>query len=122
MKRSLAMAAARARCIVDAPVLTLNDGRAHPQLGYGTYKVGFVPASASGAGGVAMGQGGDAKEIVRAALELGYRFLDCAEFYGNEDAVGEAIGPGPPGTVKRPKAFSTLNRAHTSRMGGAQGA
>jgi diketogulonate reductase-like aldo/keto reductase len=24
-------------------------------------------------------------------LELGYRFLDCAEFYGNEAAVGEAI-------------------------------
>lgn len=81
----------RSRCIADCPSITLNDGSQHPQLGYGTYKVGFVPASASGSGGVATGQGGDAKDIVQAALELGYRFLDCAEFYGNEAAVGEAI-------------------------------
>ena len=81
----------RARCIVDSPSIALNDGTSHPQLGYGTYKVGFVPASASGSGGVATGAGGDAKGTVLAALELGYRFLDCAEFYGNEAAVGEAI-------------------------------
>jgi diketogulonate reductase-like aldo/keto reductase len=81
----------RARCITDCPSITLNDGAAHPQLGYGTYKVGFVPASATGSGGMAAGEGGDAKEIVQTALELGYRFLDCAEFYGNEAAVGEAI-------------------------------
>eukprot|EP01046_Picozoa_sp_COSAG06_P065643 COSAG06_NODE_16215_length_1013_cov_1.147702_1_plen_161_part_10 len=81
----------RARCIVDSPSIALNDGTSHPQLGYGTYKVGFVPASASGSGGVATGAGGDAKGTVPAALELGYRFLDCAEFYGNEAAVGEAI-------------------------------
>ena len=31
------------------------------------------------------------KEAVRSALELGYRFLDCAEFYANEAAVGAAI-------------------------------
>ena len=31
--------------------ITLNDGRKHPLVGYGTYKVRFVPASASSAGG-----------------------------------------------------------------------
>ena len=81
----------RARSIVDAPTLTLNSGHPHPQLGFGTYKVGFIPASASSAGGVASGAGDNAKDTIQAALELGYRFLDCAEFYGNEKAVGEAI-------------------------------
>ena len=33
------------------PMITLNDGKLHPAMGYGTYKVGFVPASASSAGG-----------------------------------------------------------------------
>lgn len=26
----------------------LNDGLKHPKIGFGTYKVGFIPASASG--------------------------------------------------------------------------
>ncbi|WP_136687912.1 aldo/keto reductase [Halorhabdus amylolytica] len=30
-------------------------------------------------------------ESVRTALEMGYRHVDTAEFYGNEDAVGEGI-------------------------------
>ena len=45
--------------------IKLNDGRLHPQIGYGTYKVGFIPASASSAAGVATGQGGDAKATVQ---------------------------------------------------------
>lgn len=32
-----------------------------------------------------------ARECVADALSLGYRFLDCAEFYGNESEVGKAI-------------------------------
>ena len=77
--------------------ITLIDGRKHPLVGYGTYKVGFVPASASSA--VSAAAAGDAAkapevtaaECVEMALDVGYRFLDCAEFYGNEKAVGEAI-------------------------------
>ena len=71
--------------------IKLNDGRLHPQIGYGTYKVGFVPASASAAAAAPPQEGVSAVDCVAAALELGYRFLDCAEFYGNEAAVGEAI-------------------------------
>jgi len=32
-----------------------------------------------------------AAECVRDALDVGYRFLECAEFYGNEAEVGKAI-------------------------------
>jgi len=64
-------------------------------IGFGTYKVGFIPASASSAaptsGGAASNTGPSARECVRMALEVGYRFLDCAQFYGNEKEVGAAI-------------------------------
>ena len=82
-----------------ANAVTLNDGRKHPLVGYGTYKVGFVPTSASSA--VAETTAADAvkaskvevsaAECVEMALNVGYRFLDCAEFYGNEAEVGKAI-------------------------------
>lgn len=55
--------------------LTMNDGRTIPALGYGTYKVTGRPASA----------------LVAQAIELGYRHVDTAAFYGNESAVGRGI-------------------------------
>mmetsp|Transcript_53569 Transcript_53569/g.106271 ORF Transcript_53569/g.106271 Transcript_53569/m.106271 type:complete len:365 (+) Transcript_53569:2-1096(+) len=73
---------------------TLNDGTQHPAIGFGTYKVGFIPASASASASGeedAGAQGPTARECVTAALEVGYRFLDCAQFYGNEAEVGAAI-------------------------------
>jgi len=68
----------------------------HPPIGFGTYKVGFVPASASsavaaGTTGTAEGKERTAEECVSDALSVGYRFLECAEFYGNEAEVGKAI-------------------------------
>lgn len=33
----------------------------------------------------------DPAECVATALKLGYRFLDCAQFYANEKAIGEGI-------------------------------
>ena len=70
--------------------LTLNDGTQHPIIGYGTYKVGVVPSSASGAAATAASDVNPA-DCVAEALGMGYRFLDCAEFYANEAAVGEGI-------------------------------
>jgi len=79
--------------LLNCPKLELNDGTLHPQIGFGTYKVGFIPASASSA--VANPSEDEvertARECVADALSLGYRFLDCAEFYGNEREVGKAI-------------------------------
>jgi len=74
------------------PSIKLNDGTSHPLIGYGTYKVGFVPASASSAaGGQTTESGPSAAECIGNALKAGYRFLDCAEFYGNQAETGKAI-------------------------------
>jgi 2,5-diketo-D-gluconate reductase A len=57
------------------PDITLNDGRTIPQLGFGVFKVD--PAQT--------------ERIVSDALEVGYRHIDTAAIYGNEEGVGRAI-------------------------------
>lgn len=70
--------------------ITLPSGAPHPPLGFGTYKLGVIPASAAGAA-ASTASPGDAQAVVATALKAGYRFLDCAQFYANEPAVGRAI-------------------------------
>jgi len=55
--------------------LTLHDGTQIPALGLGTWKP----------------QGDDVYNAVRAALGCGYRHIDCAAIYGNEDVIGRAL-------------------------------
>ncbi len=57
------------------PTLSLNDGHSIPQFGYGVFKVD--PA--------------DTERAVSEALEIGYRHIDTAAIYGNEEGVGAAI-------------------------------
>jgi 2,5-diketo-D-gluconate reductase A len=57
------------------PVCELNDGRHLPQLGFGVYKV--APEQTA--------------DIVAHALKVGYRLIDTASMYDNEQGVGEAI-------------------------------
>ena len=57
------------------PEITLNDGHTIPQLGYGVFKVD--PA--------------ETERLVATALEVGYRHIDTAAIYGNEEGVGRAI-------------------------------
>jgi 2,5-diketo-D-gluconate reductase A len=57
------------------PNITLNDGNAIPQLGFGVFQI----------------EPGDTAKAVSEALEVGYRHIDTAEMYGNEKEVGEAI-------------------------------
>ena len=57
------------------PTLELNDGNSIPQLGYGVFK---VPAD-------------ETERAVSEALEVGYRHIDTAAIYGNEEGVGAAI-------------------------------
>jgi 2,5-diketo-D-gluconate reductase A len=58
-----------------APLLTLNDGIAIPQVGLGVWK---TPAE-------------DTERAVSAALAAGYRHIDTAAAYGNETETGRAI-------------------------------
>ncbi|WP_417510833.1 aldo/keto reductase [Microbacterium sp.] len=57
------------------PTITLNDGHSIPQLGYGVFKVD--PETT--------------EKAVSEALEAGYRHIDTAAIYGNEEGVGAAI-------------------------------
>jgi len=57
------------------PTLQLNDGNAIPQLGFGVFRV----------------DPDHAERIVSEALEVGYRHIDTAAVYGNEEGVGRAI-------------------------------
>ena len=54
----------------------LNNGSTIPCVGYGTWQ---TPS------------GEAANQSVLAAIETGYRHIDCAAAYGNEDSVGAAI-------------------------------
>lgn len=56
-------------------MIALNDGNQIPQLGFGVFKV--AP--------------GQAERIVLEALEVGYRHIDTAAAYHNEQEVGRAI-------------------------------
>lgn len=57
------------------PNIALNDGKQIPQLGYGVFKV--APE--------------ETERMVSEALAAGYRHIDTASLYGNEEGVGRAI-------------------------------
>ncbi|MGO4453885.1 aldo/keto reductase [Arthrobacter sp. RAF14] len=58
------------------PSVALNNGVLIPQLGFGLYKV----------------PGEDVADLVPAAVDAGYRHFDTAAMYGNELALGKALG------------------------------
>ncbi len=55
---------------------TMHNGVQIPCIGYGTWQ---TP------------KGDVARDVVKEALRLGYRHIDCAACYGNEKSVGEGI-------------------------------
>jgi diketogulonate reductase-like aldo/keto reductase len=59
-----------------AAKLTLNDGHLIPQLGLGVWQTRA---------------GATCEAAVLAALEAGYRHIDTAAMYGNEESVGAAV-------------------------------
>ena len=58
-----------------APTLALRNGAAIPVIGLGTWPL----------------RGAESAAQVRTAIESGYRLIDCAENYRNEDGVGQGI-------------------------------
>ncbi len=55
--------------------ISLNDGTSIPQLGLGVWQVDQAATA----------------KVVGWAIEAGYRLIDTAEGYRNEEGVGEAI-------------------------------
>lgn len=56
-----------------------------------------------------------ARRAIVAALETGFRHLDCAELYGNEDIVGAALQEAiAAGTVRREDVFVTTKLWNTN--------
>jgi 2,5-diketo-D-gluconate reductase A len=60
---------------MSTPRITLIDGTSIPQYGLGVWQVPAV----------------EAEQVVTDALEIGYRHIDTAQMYGNEEGVGAAI-------------------------------
>ena len=58
--------------MTSVPRIQLNDGYSIPQLGFGVFKV----------------DPRETERIVTDALEVGYRHIDTARIYGNEEGVG----------------------------------
>jgi 2,5-diketo-D-gluconate reductase A len=61
--------------MTEIPVVDLGGGTAMPMVGFGTWRL----------------QGRRAYEAVRYALEIGYRHIDTATMYRNEEEVGRAM-------------------------------
>ena len=55
--------------------LTFSNGDQIPVLGLGTWKT----------------SNDDIKPVIKQAIEIGYRHLDCAAVYGNERGIGDAL-------------------------------
>jgi diketogulonate reductase-like aldo/keto reductase len=62
---------------VTGPILTLNNGVKLPAFGFGTFAHD--------------GSEGETHKAVLYALNAGYRHLDCAWFYQNEEEVGSGV-------------------------------
>jgi len=87
--------------MTDVPAKDLPGGVAMPMLGFGTWQI----------------QGDAAHRSVSYALQAGYRHIDTATMYGNEDQVGRALAEAsvprdevfvttklPPGNARRSRA------------------
>ena len=72
------------------PYITLNDGNKMPQIGLGTF----------------LSKEGDIDAVLKSAiLEHGYRHIDTAKIYGNEEAIGRVLKECMEQGIKREELF-----------------
>jgi diketogulonate reductase-like aldo/keto reductase len=83
----------------DGRARVLNDGNEMPLLGLGVWQVR---------------EGDETYNSVRWALELGYRHIDTAQAYGNEESVGRALSDS---SVDRDDVFITTKFFPRTRSG-----
>jgi 2,5-diketo-D-gluconate reductase A len=81
------------------PSVVLNSGTSIPQLGFGVFRV--EPSSA--------------QRVVEDALEVGYRHIDTAAAYNNEEQVGAAIAASG---IPRSELFITTKLANPDHRSG----
>ncbi len=80
----------------DVPTLTMNDGRTIPQLGFGVFQ---IPQD-------------ETQVAVTTALQEGYRLIDTAQGYRNEEGVGAALAASD---VAREDVFVTTKVANANQ-------
>src|SRR3954452_22983565 len=83
----------------DGQARVLSDGSEMPLLGLGVWQVDH---------------GQETEDSVRWALELGYRHIDTAQAYGNEESVGRALRDSG---VPREEVFITTKFFPRARSG-----
>jgi len=82
------------------PTIALNNGTHIPQLGFGVFRVD--PA--------------ETKRVVSDALEVGYRHIDTAAGYNNEEGVGAALAASG---IARDELFITTKLANDDQANAA---
>lgn len=78
----------------DVPQRTLYTGAKIPGMGLGTF-------------GSDRFTGEQVAEAVKGAISIGYRHIDCASVYGNEELIGEALSEVIDGGVDRKELWIT---------------
>jgi len=74
------------------PKKKLYTGAEIPAIGLGTFGSDHVPAA-------------DVAAAVKGAISVGYRFIDCAAVYGNEDLIGDVLQEVMASGIKREELF-----------------